>query len=188
MFIIQKIIIIQSKKSDFQMKSDSKVVEAKKCFDDITERMYLSKLDDFEFDETTEFSSKAEQGKVNQLQACVLLSVYDVIMEYILLNPKELLSEKVKYIENNFTYYKKLKEDLLKKSKVKGKKGIEIAKYIPTLSFEFTTTIMDLFYPNNDFLNNSEEDTNLDLIAKNMDFRDHILSIIKNQIETVLFN
>jgi hypothetical protein len=172
MFIIQKIIIIQLKKEN------SKISEAKVIFDKVADRLTYIKLEDYSFEDSTDFNPTTDEGHGNQILATILLSVLIVMMEYTLLKPKEKIEEKISNVHKYFDLYKKLLNDLKKKSKVKGKKPIDnISIHIPILSYEFTIMIMELLHDKD---NDNE-------IIKNMEFREFLLSIIKSQIEMVFY-
>eukprot|EP01080_Neovahlkampfia_damariscottae_P002595 gene2595-3556_t len=126
-------------------KESKNIIELKKILESLSDRICNCNLEDFDLDDSTEYSIATEEGKVNQNLGGLLCGVFQVLMEYVMTNEEKDLTERVSSITNLYTNYSTLNSTILKKSKVKGKSKFDSKSFVPLLSLEFTSSMLEIF-------------------------------------------
>jgi fanconi anemia group I protein len=142
LLILQK-LDLNCPESDRESKN---MIELKKIMNSLADRICESKLEDFDLDDSTEYSPATDEGKENQILGGLLCGVFQVVMEYLQSN-EELESEEIlSKISELYTNYSSLHTTILKKSKVKGKSKFDAMQYVPLLSLDFTNGMIGSFH------------------------------------------
>ena len=163
-FLLHK-LEFQSSEIDKETKN---IIELKKILDSLSERICASTLEDFDLDDSTEYSSTTEEGKENQHLGGLLCGTYQVLMEHTMANEEKDLNERINLITNLYNNYSTLNTTILKKSKIKGKSKFDSKNYTPLLSLQFTSSMLDVF-----------QDTEIDISLK---FKLYIMELCEIQL------
>uniref|UniRef100_A0A8C6HGK9 Fanconi anemia, complementation group I n=1 Tax=Mus spicilegus TaxID=10103 RepID=A0A8C6HGK9_MUSSI len=146
----------------------------------ITVRMIKSELEDFELDKSADFSQNTNVGIKNNICACLIMGVCEVLMEYNF-SISNFSKSKFEEILSLFTCYKKF-SDILSEKAGKGKAKMASKASDSLLSLKFVSDLLTALF--RDSIQSHEE--SLSVLRSSSEFMHYAVNVALQKIQQLI--
>ncbi|XP_052016219.1 Fanconi anemia group I protein isoform X1 [Apodemus sylvaticus] len=146
----------------------------------ITVRMIKSELEDFELDKSADFSQSTNVGIKNNICACLVMGVCEVLMEYNF-SISNFSKSKFEEILSLFTCYKKF-SDILSEKAGKGKAKMASKASDSLLSMKFVSELLTALF--RDSIQSHEE--SLSILRSSSEFMHYAVNVALQKVQQLI--